>query len=59
MRIAGAGRVPDKPVVIVYKCVFVHVSFVLSVWCVTNQFVNILHYPMPITIYAEAMSVNH
>ena len=23
MRIAGAGQVPDKPVVIVYKCVFV------------------------------------
>ena len=28
MRIAGAGRVPDKPVVIVYKCVFVcHLRF--------------------------------
>ena len=28
MRIAGAGRVPDKPVVIVYKCVFVcHLCF--------------------------------
>ena len=23
MRIAGAGRVPDKPVVIVYKCMLV------------------------------------